>query len=97
MGSTLDLSDIQNPDLAALALTASYVPSAGSTGTFTISGYATSFKVDSGDGPYAIGGNDTYNLTATINKNTGQLISGTLAIDGTMSSSSVPAQLAVHS
>ena len=90
LGSTIDLSSIQNPDLSALALTASYTPSAGSTGTFTITGYPTSFKVANGNGPYGIAGNSVYDLTALINKNTGQLISGSLLIGGTISSASVP-------
>jgi hypothetical protein len=83
-GSTIDLSDIQNPDLAALSLTTKYTPSAGSTGTFSINGWPTSFTVSNGGSPQAISVTGTYNLTAQINKATGQFISGSFTIGGTI-------------
>jgi hypothetical protein len=83
-GSTIDLSDIQNPDIAALSLTTKYTPSAGSTGTFTINGWPTSFTVATGDGPHAISVTGTYSLTAQINKATGQFLSGSFMIGGTI-------------
>jgi hypothetical protein len=86
MGSTIDLSGIQNPDLAALSLTTQYTPSAGSTGTFSITGWPTSFTVSNGDipQPITISPSGSYNLTAQINKVTGQLLSGTISIEGTI-------------
>jgi hypothetical protein len=83
-GSTIDLSAIQNPDLAALSLTTKYTPSAGSTGTFSITGWPTSFTVSNGGSPQAISVTGTYNLTAQINKSTGQFISGSFLIGGTI-------------
>jgi hypothetical protein len=85
-GGTIDLSGIQDPDLAALSLTTSYTASAGSTGTFSLTGWPTSFTISPGAGPYAISVTGTYNLTAQINKSTGQLISGSVLIGGTIPS-----------
>ena len=64
-------------------MTASYQPSAGSTGTFSVTGWPTEFTLSATNSQY-ITGNSSYNLTALINKTTGQLISGSLAIDGTV-------------
>ena len=83
-GSTLNLSP-QDPDLGALSLTASYEPSSGSTGTLSVTGWPTEFTL-SGTDSLDIGGNSSYNLTALINKLTGNEVSGSLAIDGTIPS-----------
>jgi hypothetical protein len=83
-GSTINLVG-ETPDLAANSLTTDYQPSSGSTGTFSITGWPTSFTTSSGS-LYAISGSTSYNLTALINKSTGQLLSGSLSIDGTIPS-----------
>ena len=82
-GSSLDLVP-QNPDLAALSLTVDYQPSAGSTGTLTVTGWPTSLTTSGTNTPdYPIIDNGSYDLTAQITK-TGQPISGTLDIGGTI-------------
>jgi hypothetical protein len=83
-GSTLNLS-AQYPDLGALSLTASYEPSSGSTGTFSVTGWPTEFTLSGTNSP-AIGGSSSYNLTAIINKLTGDPVSGSFAVDGTIPS-----------
>ena len=82
-GSTFNLI-LEDPDLGA-SLTASYEPSSGSTGTFSVTGWPTEFTLSGTNSP-TIGGNSSYNLTALINKSTGDSVSGSLAIDGTIPS-----------
>jgi hypothetical protein len=74
----------QNPDLAALNLTVDYQPTSGSTGTLTATGWPTSFTITGTNTPdYPSIDNGTYDLTAQVTK-TGQPISGTLDIGGTI-------------
>src|SRR5271166_4803607 len=83
MGSTLNLGP-QNPDLSAQFLTVDYAASSGSTGTLTVTGWPTSFTITGTNTPdYSLIDNGQYNLTAQITK-TGQPISGTLDIAGTI-------------
>jgi len=82
LGSSLDLVP-QNPDLAALSLTADYEPSSGSTGTLTVTGWPTTITMAGTDTADLID-NGTYNLIAVINKANGQPLSGTLDIGGTV-------------
>jgi hypothetical protein len=82
-GSSLNLV-LENPDISALSLTASYDASSGSTGTLTVTGWPTSFNITGTDTPdYPYIDNGQYDLTAQITK-TGQPISGTLDIGGTI-------------
>ncbi len=88
-GSTLDLSR-QDPDLSAQFLTVDYVASAGTTGTLTATGWPTSFTITGTNTPdYCEIDNGQYSLTAQITK-TGQPISGTLDITGTIPGMSTP-------
>jgi hypothetical protein len=84
-GSTLNLTP-QTPDLFAGTLTAAYNPSSGSTGTFTVTGWPTSFNITGSTASNAMVVNGQYDLTAQINSQTGQLISGSLDIAGTIPS-----------
>jgi hypothetical protein len=84
-GSTLDLTS-QNPDLFAGTLTASYSPSSGNVGTLTVNGWPTSFNITGSTASNAMVVDGQYDLTAQINNQTGQLISGSLNIAGTIPS-----------
>ena len=81
-GGTLNLSPV-DPDLAALSLTTTYEPSAGSTGTFSVTGWPTEITL-AGTNSYYISGSSSYDLTAIINQTTGAPISGSIEIDGTV-------------
>ena len=84
-GSSLNLVP-QNPDVAALSLTADYQPSTGSIGTLTVTGWPTGITMPGTNVTDPID-NGTYNLTAEINKANGQPVSGTLDIGGTVAGS----------
>jgi hypothetical protein len=76
--------DTQNPDLTASFLSVDYVASAGSTGTFTVSGWPTAFSITGTNTPdYTFIDNGQYSLTAVITK-AGQPISGSLDVLGTI-------------
>jgi hypothetical protein len=86
IGGTLNLSP-SPPDLGALSLTTSYAPSSGSTGTLSVTGWPTAFTYSgthSADIDVTDTSNMCYDLQVLLNKNTGQLISGSLTIGGSI-------------